>query len=298
LEADQRIRRTECAEDIMTSTITTYWRVFITFARNSLVRDMTFRGNFIIDTISSLAWAALQVIFYQQIFRQLNLPGSSGMLSGWGRYEFYAFFSTGLIINALGQMLFMTNIDELTDMIRTGELDFLLLKPIDTQFLVSLKRIEWSSAGNFLVGVGFLAFSLVKLADAPGVLQAVLFLVYLACGLAIYYSLMISLGASTVWMGRNLTLYDFWFYITTFSRYPMEIYQKSNFWLGPPLGFVFTFIIPVLIVINVPARTLVWPLEKQNWPLAGFAILAAIGSVAASRWLFQRAVGSYRSASS
>ena len=42
--------------------------------------------------------------------------------------------------------------------------------------------------------------------------------------MAIYYSLMIALGSSTVWMGRNLTLYDFWFYIITFSRYPMEIY--------------------------------------------------------------------------
>ena len=143
--------------------ITTYWRVFVTFARNSLVRDMTFRGNFIIDTISSLAWAVLNVVFYQQIFR---FTPSLGQQTGWEKYQFFAFFSTGLIINALVQMLFMTNIDELTDLIRTGELDFLLLKPIDTQFLVSLKRIEWSSAGNFLVGVGFLAYSLAHLAYA------------------------------------------------------------------------------------------------------------------------------------
>jgi ABC-2 type transport system permease protein len=273
------------------TTIASYWRVFLTFARNSLVRDMTFRGNFIIDTISSLAWATLNVIFYQQIFRYTGTLGQSG----WGRYEFYAFFSTGLIINALGQMLFMTNIDEFTDMIRTGGLDFLLLKPIDTQFLVSLKRIEWSSASNFLMGAVFLGYSLARLAHLPNPVQAVLFVVYLVCGLAIYYSLMIALGASTVWMGRNLTLYDFWFYITTFSRYPMEIYSGP---LGRPLRALFTFIIPVLIVINVPARMLVWPLRSEQWPLAGFALLAAVGSVAASRWLFQAALNSYRSASS
>jgi ABC-2 type transport system permease protein len=155
---------------------------------------MTFRGNFIIDTISSLAWAVLNVIFYQQIFR---FTGSLGSQTGWEKYQFFAFFSTGLIINALGQMLFMTNIDEFTDMIRTGELDFLLLKPIDTQFLVSLKRIEWSSLGNFLVGLGFLIYALTKLAHAPDLVQLLLFVVYVACGLAIYYSLMISLGAST-----------------------------------------------------------------------------------------------------
>ena len=72
---------------------------------------------------------------------------------------------------------------------------------------------------------------------------------------------MIALGASTVWMGRNLTLYDFWFYIITFSRYPMEIYTGP---LGRPLRSFFTFVIPVLIVVNVPARMLVWPLEEAE----------------------------------
>jgi ABC-2 type transport system permease protein len=123
----------------------------------------------------------------------------------------------------------------------------------------------------------------------------VLYGVYLICGVAIYYSLMITLGASTIWMGRNLTLYDFWFYIITFSRYPMEIYTGP---LGRPLRSLFTFVIPVLIVVNVPARMLVWPLQEQNWPLAGFAILAAAASMAASRWAFQMALRSYRSASS
>ena len=205
------------------------------------------------------------------------------------------FFATGLVINALVQTFFMTNVDELTDLIRTGGLDFILLKPIDTQFLVSLRRIEWSSLSNLVLGLVLLGYSLAHLAYVPGPMQVVLYLVYVLCGIAIYYSLMIALGASTVWMGRNLTLYDFWFYIITFSRYPMEIYTGP---LGGPLQSFFTFIIPVLIVVNMPARMLVWPLEEQNWPLAGFAILAAAASVAASRWVFQLALASYRSASS
>jgi ABC-2 type transport system permease protein len=273
------------------TTFTTYWRVFLTFARNSLVRDMTFRGNFFIDTISSLSWPAFNVVFYQRIFTYTGVLGNTG----WGKYEFFAFFATGLIINTLAQMFFMTNIDEFTDLIRTGDLDFLLLKPIDTQFLISLKRIEWSSLGNFLAGVGFLIYSLAMLSHLPGPLQIVLFLVYTICGVAIYYSLMIALGAATVWMGRNLTLMDFWFYITTFSRYPLEIYRGS---FGDPLRICFTYLLPILIVINVPARMVVWPLGSGQWPLAAFAILAAVGSMAASRWLFQAALGSYRSASS
>ncbi len=274
--------------------ITSYWRVFLTFARNSLVRDMTFRGNFIIDTISSLAWVVPNVILYLQVFRFTDSIGNDPDWR-WTQYEFYVFFATGLVMNSVVQTFFMTNIDELTDLIRTGGLDFVLLKPIDTQFLVSLRRIDWSSLANGIAGLAILGYSVAHLPCLPGLPQALLYCVYVICGTAIYYSLMITLGASTIWMGRNLTLYDFWFYIITFSRYPMEIYTGR---VGRPLRSLFTFVIPVLVVINVPARMLVRPLEAQNWPLAGFAILAAVASMAASRWLFQLALKSYRSASS
>ncbi len=84
----------------------------------------------------------------------------------------------------------------------------------------------------------------------------------MACGVAIYYSLMIALAATSVWLGRNQTLFDFWFYITNFSRYPMEIYRR-------PLGHAaadtcLRFCIPVLVVVNVPARMLVRPITPQS----------------------------------
>jgi ABC-2 type transport system permease protein len=109
---------------------------------------------------------------------------------------------------------------------------------------------------------------------------------------------MMALASTAVWMGRNLTLFDFWFYITTFSRYPMEIYRGP--W-GDPLRRAFTFVIPVLVVINVPARLLVRPLMPytwEDWLMLPFTLFAAIASLAASRWLFQRSLESYRSASS
>ena len=63
----------------------------------------------------------------------------------------------------------------------------------------------------------------------------------------------------------------------------------------------FTFVIPVLVVVNVPARLLAQPLHPRawwEWPLAGFTVVAAVVSLWASRWVFQRALSSYRSASS
>ncbi len=60
----------------------------------------------------------------------------------------------------------------------------------------------------------------------------------------------------------------------------------------------FTFLIPVLVVVNVPARLLARPLDAQQWPLAVFGLVATAGSLVVSRWVFQRSLASYRSASS
>ncbi len=278
-----------------------YWRVFLTFAKNSLVRDMMFRANFVIEAVSSVSWAIMNVGLYWIIFEYTS---SIGRDTGWGKYEFFVFMGTTWIVNSIVQTFFMPNSEEFSELIRTGGLDFAMLKPIDTQFLVSLRKVNWSGLANLVLGIVMVALSLWQLAgraEHPWVFHpAILFFypLYIACGVAILYSLMISLAATSVWLGRNQTLYDFWFYITNFSRYPMEIYARG--W-GLPLLVVFTFIIPVLVVVNVPARLLAQPLsprEPWEWPLAGFTILATVASLLFSRWVFIRSLRSYRSASS
>ena len=276
-------------------TLRSYLRVLATFARNSLVRDMTFRSNFLLDAVTSTAWVLMNLAFYVLIFTYTPMIGAG---TGWGKFEYFLFFSTGLIINSLVQAFFMTNADELSDLIRTGGLDFILLKPMDTQFLVSLRRIEWSSLGNLVVGLVLGSYSLFQLHYLPGPTQLALYAVYVGCGVAIYYSLMIAMAAAAVWMGRNLTLFDFWFYLTNFARYPMEIYEGP--W-GDPLRRIFTFVIPILIVINVPARILVRPLRPEttaDWMLPAYALFATAMSLLFARWVFQRALAGYRSASS
>ncbi len=266
-----------------------YLRVFLTFARNSLVRDMTFRWNFIVDAVASLTWVLMNLGFYLLVFEYTRA------IAGWNKFEFLAFIATTMIVNSLVQTFFMPNASEFSELIRTGNLDFALLKPIDTQFLISLQKIEWSSLSNFAFGAMLLIYSLGELGFQPGLWHWLLYPIFVLCGVAILYSLTIAMSSVSVWLGRNQSLYDFWFYITNFSRYPREIYRGE---LGDPLQFTFTYVIPILIVVNVPARLLAKPFDAENAPLALFAVVASVGCVLASRALFQRALGAYRSASS
>ena len=278
-----------------------YWKVFQTFARNSLVRDMTFRTNFLLQCVSSIGWTLMNVGFYLIIFQYTNSLGEG---SGWDRDKFFLFIATTWFINSLVQAFFMPNAEEFSELIRTGGLDFALLKPIDTQFLISFRKVDWSSLSNFLAGFVIAVVSLRNLATRevdpmiPSPLSVVLYVLFIACGVAIMYSLMICLSATSIWLGRNQTLYNFWFYITNFSRYPMEMYNRG--WGKPLYGF-FTFVVPVLLVVNVPARLLAKPIDPrttEEWVLVGWAVLATIFSLMASRWVFRRALASYRSASS
>jgi ABC-2 type transport system permease protein len=269
-----------------------YLGVLLTFARNSLVRDMTFRANFIIESVSSLSWMAMNLGYYLLIFQ---FTTSIGENTGWGKYEFFVFLATTLFVNSIVQAFFMPNCEEFSELIRTGGLDFALLKPIDTQFLISMQKIDWSSLSNFVFALALLIYSVAHLEHPLALGPCLLYPVYVLCGVAVMYSLMITLSATSVWLGRNQTLYDFWFYITNFSRYPMQIYEGE---IGTPLRWLFTFILPVLLVINVPAELMAKPLDAQNWPLAVYALAASAGSLWLSRRIFTAALRSYRSASS
>ncbi|MEX1041753.1 MAG: ABC-2 family transporter protein [Pirellulaceae bacterium] len=278
-----------------------YLLVWLTFLRNSLVRDLSFRSNFWVECIASMSWVAMNLGFYLLIFSFTNSIGEG---TGWGKFEFFVFLATTLFINSLVQTFFMPNIQEFSDLIRTGRLDFALLKPIDTQFLVSFEKVNWPSMANFFFGIVLLSVSVYNLSyrsENPLVLtpwMVIGYPLFVLCGVAILYSLMIVLAASSIWLGRNQSLYDFWFYITSFSRYPMEIYRGP---VGHTLQLIFTFAIPILIVVNVPARILARPLgidQGAATQLAIFALFATAFSLLGSRWLFVKALKSYRSASS
>ncbi|MCH2610670.1 MAG: ABC-2 family transporter protein [Pirellulales bacterium] len=277
-----------------------YRSVFLTFARNSLVRDMTFRTNFIIQCVSSISWTVMNIGFYIIIFQHTNMIGEEG---GWKQYEFFVFLATTWFINSIVQTFFMPNAQEFSELIRTGNLDFALLKPIDTQFLISFQKMDWASLSNFVMAVALLVYSLINLTSQPEnplTLHWSMFLLYpffIFCGVMIMYSIMVALASTSIWLGRNQTLYNCWFYITNFSRYPMEIYQRGWGWA---LWGAFTFVIPVLVVVNIPARIMAQPLRPvgHQWYWPFIALAATLISVLSSRFVFKKALGAYRSASS
>jgi ABC-2 type transport system permease protein len=118
------------------------------------------------------------------------------------------------------------------------------------------------------------------------------FVVTFLCGLLIAYSFMLVLTTLSVWVVRNQSLMEMWWLFSSLARYPKQIFDNTS---AAPLGFVFTFILPILLVSNVPAVTMVRALD---WGMVAYTLLATVVCLWTSRRFFARALQSYRSASS
>ncbi|MEZ6045476.1 MAG: ABC-2 family transporter protein [Planctomycetaceae bacterium] len=136
------------------STHPSYLRVFTMFLRNALIRDMTFRSNFIVEIITRAFWFTAQLVLFELIYQSVN------RINDWSRYEYFAFMATGMLINAIVETFFMPNCANFSELIRKGDLDFVLLKPIDTQFLISFEKLNLAMLNQVLLAICLLVYSL------------------------------------------------------------------------------------------------------------------------------------------
>jgi ABC-2 type transport system permease protein len=263
-----------------------YLRLLGHLARYTLTRELAFRGNYLVKVSVEVLWLGILLAFYHTVFARTR------EVAGWPENKYLFFVGCFFALSGLIETLFLENCNEFAELVRTGDLDFLLLRPIDEQFLISCRKIDWGSAPNLLMGAGVMSISLAKMGWSFDPLRVAAFLTTFACGVVISYSLMLLLTALSVWMVRNQSLMEMWWLLTSLARYPKEIYTGT--W-GAPLGRFFTFVLPILLVVNVPAASMVRLLDPG---MVAFTVIATVVLAWLSRRFFYRALRSYRSASS
>src|SRR5207237_5304180 len=139
----------------------------------------------------------------------------------------------------------------------TGTLDFLLLLPINTRFVVSLRQVDLGAFVNAASGATVIAYAAHKLHFMPTVPHILGFLALCLAGILIHYSLMFLLSTISFWTVRAQGIVWGYYNLFNIARMPDEAFQ------GLFKAF-FTFAIPMLLVSNVPARVLTDKLEHFN----------------------------------
>ncbi len=263
-----------------------YLRMLRRLAVHTLSRELMFRGNFLVKVTVEVLWLAILLVFYKVVFARTN------QLAGWDEPQYLFFVGCFFALNGLIEMLFLDNCNEFAELVRTGDLDGLLLKPVDEQFLITCRKFDWGCAPNVLMGAGVMALALYDMGWQVSLLRVGLFVLTFAGGVALAYSFMLMLTSVSVWMVRNQSLMEMWWLFSSLARYPREIFSGR---LAEPIGMFFTFVLPILVVVNVPANVMVRALDPF---MVGLVFASSAIALWVSRRFFLYALDSYRSASS
>src|SRR2546430_4572121 len=122
-----------------------YFRLYFSLGRYGLSRELAFRGNFLVKIFVEVLWLFLLLAFYRTVFAKTRV------VADWSEPEYLFFVGCYFALEGLIETLFLENCNEFADLVRTGGLDVYLLRPIDEQFLITCRNIDWSTAANVLM---------------------------------------------------------------------------------------------------------------------------------------------------
>ena len=261
-----------------------YAQVYAIMFRNSLIREMNFKANFLLWLGVEVLWFLGQIIFIEVIFGYVERIGD------WTKWEVVLLVGTHQIVSQIFQAFFYANLANLPELVRTGKLDFLLLQPIDTQFVVSTKQFGLDNLVNALVGLGFVLAALIKLQLVPTATQVILYCAALALGVTVHYAVLMCLSTASFWIIRAQGLIYGYYSLFNLGRYPDVIFRGL-------FKFVFSWVIPIIVVTNIPTRILIRAAENPVPLLLQLALAAGLVTVA-TRLFWRQALRRYASASS
>ena len=147
-----------------------YLSVYGALWRNSLTREMTFKSNFLLWIIVELLWFGLQLAFIGVLYLHTEHIGT------WTKWEVVLLIGASHLIQQVFQAFFLVNCTNLSELVRSGKMDFLLLLPVNTRFVVSLRQVDLGSFVNAASAVVVMGYAARQLHLAPSLMQVAGFL--------------------------------------------------------------------------------------------------------------------------
>jgi ABC-2 type transport system permease protein len=260
-----------------------YASIYWALVRYSLIHEMQFKANFLLWIVVEALWFGLQLAFMSVLY------GHTDSIAGWSRWEVVLLVGCNQVIQQLFHMLFVTNLANLSELIRKGTLDLLFLQPINTRFLISVKKFEIGNLANVGLGAAVVVYALKRLQIVPDAMHWLGFGLVCAAGLSVHYSLMFLLACVAFWTVRAQGIVWGYYNLFNIARLPIEAFPRGLY------RAVFTWVLPMLLVSNVPAKVLA---QKLSSPMELLPLFAVSGiCFGASELMWRISLRRYTSAS-
>jgi len=208
-----------------------------------VVRELGFKSNFLLWIVVELLWFGLQLSFMVVIY------GHTDRIGDWSKWQVVLLIGTSHFIQQLFGALFLNNCLQISEHVRTGRMDFFLLLPVNTRFLLSLRQVDLGSFVNGATAVAVMVYAGRQLGLSPTASQLAGFLLLSGSALLVHYSLMFLLAGVSFWTVKAQGIIWGYYNLFNLARLPDVAFR------GMFKAF-FTFVLPMLLVANVPAKLL------------------------------------------
>ncbi len=247
-----------------------YLRLLVAFFWVGVVGEVAYRVNFFFQLFQSLISMGVAVAGLSVVFSYTD------NLGGWGQEEILALVGVYLLVGGIIGLVIQPGMQQLIESVRDGTLDFTLTKPEDAQLLVSIRRVNIWSLIDIVLGLGVLAFALVRLGEKVGGAEAGEFLLMVTVGAIIIYSFFLILATLSFWFIRVENFLTIFQSMYEAGRWPVSLYPG---WLRYGL----TFVVPVAFATTVPAEALT---GRLTWVtlLVAIAIAAVLFTISRLFW--------------
>ena len=250
--------------------------------RVSAAAAMQYRANFLIEGVMTAAWMGLTLLPLGVLF------GGVKYLAGWDLPSALIVMAYFIGVHAVLEGIVSPSLVDLVEKIRSGAFDYVLLKPVDAQFMVSASRYEPWKIIDLLAAIGLIVYAFVQRGVAPGADDIALGVLLFVAGCLAMYSMWLVCASMAFWVVRLDNLVYLLGSIFDVARWPVQVFR--GIW-----RYVFTFIIPVAVMTTFPAMAL---LGRGSTKLV-LATLAGAGLMLVfARLVWRFAIRNYTSASS
>ena len=259
-----------------------YIKLFALFLKRSAMLGLEYRANLIGGLFSSVfdvVWSFLATTF---------LYAYRDTIGGWSFYE--ALVVVGMLFVASGFLYVVVwpNVQGIIQHVRTGTMDFILTKPLNSQWYATLNRFKFESGSSILTGFLLIGYSLFQLGITPDAGRIALFVLLALGGLVILYALLTLVVTISFWAVAVDQVTELIYVLLETGRYPASAMPQ-------PLRTLITYIIPIAFISTVPAEVL---LGRVTTAAVWLCWVFAAGLLALSIWFWRVGVRHYGSASS
>ncbi len=229
----------------MVQVLRKYIRLFSILLKTSFIADLEFRVNFSLRIFTDIMWYLMQVLSFEVLFNYTPTIG------GWDRYQMRVFLGVLFVVDSLYMIFVQDNVDRFADKVRKGELDFILAKPVSSQFLVSFQKVATASFGNLLIAIGFFIYA-VSLIEDFNWYRVFWFLLVLPSSFIVVYTSRFFFTCLNLIFVKSESVQFLWYNCYKLGMRPDSIYF-------PFMKFILLTVFPMAFVASVPARMLLEP---------------------------------------